>query len=120
MNARFSLTAPVLVATLLSLGVQAEGPPPLVHNPFSRPPSAVLPDALPVFSADGSEQPLDLRATMVAGADRLANVAGRTLRPGDEVQGYKLLQVLEDRAVFSREGQRVTVHVKPHLVDDNE
>ena len=56
---------------------------------------------------------------MVSTGDRLANVGGRVLRPGDEVSGSKLLRVYEDRAVFLSNGKEVTVHVKPGLDDDN-
>ena len=98
----------------------AAEPAPLAHNPFSRPPSAVPRDVAPLINEDGTSQQIDLRATMVASNDRLANVAGRTLRPGDEMQGYTLVEVLEDRAIFLRAGKRLTIYVKPDLVEDNE
>ena len=105
---------------LLCAGALAAEPLPLTHNPFSRPPSAISPDAARAVADGGPVQELDLRATMVASNDRLANVAGRTLRPGDEIQGYTLLQVFEDRAVFLRAGQKLTIYVKPDLVEDDE
>lgn len=92
----------------------------LSNNPFARPPSTIPEDARPVVSADGSSQALDLRATMTASNSRLANVAGRILRPGDEVQGFTLLRVFEDRAVFIHQGKRLTIYVKPDLVEDND
>ena len=91
----------------------------LVHNPFSRPPSAST-----TSSSDGTArrsqmpQVLDLRATMVASNTRLADVAGQILRPGDELNGYRLLHVFEDRAVFHIEGKRLTIYVKPELGRD--
>ncbi len=109
-------------AFLLLTGLAAAAePPPLAHNPFSRPPSAVLrADAARSLDDDGALTALDLRATMVASRDRLANVGGRILRPGDDIQGYKLLQVYEDRAVFARNENRLTVFVKPDLVESDE
>lgn len=104
---------------LCATGTAAE-PPRLANNPFARPPSAVTIPERPIVRADGSTQEIDLRATMVGSRDKLANVAGRILRPGDEVQGYKLLLVFENRAVFSRAGNRLTIYVKPDLEDDDE
>ncbi|MDH3533026.1 MAG: hypothetical protein OEO82_08855 [Gammaproteobacteria bacterium] len=116
------LSQPGIASLVLLLGASgyAAEPPALKHNPFSRPPSAITLESRPLITADGSVQPLDLRATLVAATDKLANVAGRTLRPGDDVQGYKLLQVFEDRAIFLRDGKPLTVYVKPDRVEDNE
>ena len=89
-------------------------------NPFARPPSVVITPRLSEPRVDGDPTGLELRATLVGSRDRLANVAGKTLRPGDEFQGYTLVQVLEDRAVFARAGKRLTVFVKPELEEDDE
>lgn len=113
----------IVVATLVVLPggtVSADTPTSLAHNPFARPPSEVTMEVRNPVQADGTVAPLDLRATMVGATDRLANVGGRTLRPGDEVQGYKLMQVYEDKAIFSRDGNRLTVYVKPHLVEEDD
>ena len=75
-------------------------------------------DDAPVRNADGSTSAIELQATMVAVNDRLANVAGRILRPGDEVQGFTLLRIYEDRAVFSRQGHEQTIFVKPDLAEN--
>ncbi|MDH5622023.1 MAG: hypothetical protein OEY74_08070 [Gammaproteobacteria bacterium] len=120
MNIHYRLVACALLALLTNADGLADEPVSLLHNPFSRPPSLIIRASNPVIEKDGTVRTLDLRATMVSKTDRLANVAGRTLRPGDEVQGYTLLQVFEDRAVFSRAGARLTVYVKPELVDDDE
>ena len=120
MNALRLIVRWAMLGTLLAAGVLAAEPAPLAHNPFSRPPSTVPQDIMPLVTDDGTAQQIDLRATMVAANDRLANVAGRTLRPGDEMQGYKLIEVLEDRAIFLRAGKRLTIYVKPDLVEDDE
>lgn len=120
MNAGIVNTALALLATLLGASVHADEPAKLAHNPFSRPPSTVSDDARDLVQSDGSVTPLDLRATMVSSNRKLANVAGRTLSPGDEVQGYVLLKILEDRAIFSRDGKRLTVLVKPDSEEDDE
>lgn len=120
MNTRSIYLAWVSLLILPLPGAQAAEPAPLTHNPFSRPPSAVPRDIAPLIADDGTPQPIDLRVTMVASNDRLANVAGRTLRPGEEMRGYTLLRVYEDRAVFLRAGKELTIYVKPDLVEDDE
>jgi len=120
MNIRIKHLSWGVLAMLFATHGMADEPTTLTHNPFSRPPSAVLRDDRPVLAEDGTVRAIDLRATMVSSTDRLANVAGHTLRPGDDVQGYTLQQVFEDRAIFSRGGARLTVYVKPELVDDDE
>ncbi len=109
-----------IVALLLGSSVSASEPPTLRGNPFARPPSVVTTPSLSEPRVDGDPTGLELRATLVGLRDRLANVAGKTLRPGDEFQGYTLVQVLEDRAVFARAGKRLTVFVKPELEKDDE
>ena len=93
----------------------------LTHNPFSRPPSA-SPSRIGEGATRSSRAPqvLDLRATMVGRNSRLADVAGQILRPGDELNGYTLLQVFEDRAVFDIDGKHLTIYVKPELARDDE
>jgi hypothetical protein len=96
----------IVTATLICLmlgtpwpatAAAADGPPRLSHNPFSRPPSEV--------SLEDQNFP---------------NVAGRILKPGDEIQGYLLVAVQEEYAVFKRDSKTITVYVKPHLEEDNE
>jgi len=120
MNQLHQLAVATSLLLALCVAATAAEPPRLAHNPFSRPPSQVtIPDRLRE-RPDGSTQELDLRATLVASRDKLANVGGKILRPGDEVQGYTLLQVFEDRAVFTREGNQLTIYVKPNLEQDDE
>lgn len=97
----------------------ASEPQALAHNPFSRPPSEVAIDvSAPIVIAEGSTTAPDLRATMVTIGSRLANVAGIILQPGDEIQGFRLLHVYEDRAVFESQGRQQTVYVKPDPAED--
>lgn len=112
-----------LVAAAVLLGAPAAADVPereLRNNPFSRPPSRVVRESGPSVLPDGTVQPIELRATLVTGRHGLANVAGRILKPGDEVAGYTLLRVYEDRAVFRQAGRTVTVYVKPELAEDDE
>jgi hypothetical protein len=118
MNSRIFKATAVLVA--LAPAVPVAGAE-LAHNPFSRPPSNIVATE---SDTPGRERqpvrPLELRATMIAGRSGLANVDGRILRPGEEIDGYRLERVYEDRAVFSRAGKPITVYVKPQLVNDND
>ena len=99
----------------------ANDAPRLANNPFSRPPSAVARTEIgSIISTETGENTVVLNATLVGLGGGLANVAGRIIRPGEEVDGFRLVKVYEDRAVFSTNGRRFTVYVKPDPVDDDE
>lgn len=115
-----TVTLVTAVVLALSSVTQAQEPPRLSNNPFARPSSEVTVTARPLLRIDGSTQELDLRATLVGSNDKLADVAGKVLRPGDEVQGYTLLQVFEDRAVFAKAGSRLTIYVKTDPEENDE
>ncbi len=104
-----------------SIVAAADEPPTLDHNPFSRPPAeAIRDDRTMVENDDGSGTTLALQATMVGAASRLANVAGRILKPGDEIQGHLLVAIYEEYAVFRKGGKSITVYVKPNLAENDE
>ena len=109
-----------LLACVASV-MAAETPSSLTHNPFARPPSnsPLIRDQSSILN-DTPEATIDLRATLVSTRGRLANVAGRIMRPGDEVQEIRLIEVYEDRAVFLQSGRKLTVYVKPKLEEDDE
>ena len=96
-----------------------ENPPALKHNPFSRPPSEVLRDS-PVEPGRtiGTTFIPQVRATMIGSVNKLANVDGRILKRGDEVEGYLLVAIHEQYAVFRRNGEDIEVYVKPLAEDD--
>jgi len=109
---------------LLSTGVLVaddhERPPELQHNPFSRPPSEVLRQLPAEPGRDrGTSLLPELQATMIGSRSRLANVGGRILKRGDEVEGYLLVAIHEQFVVFRRNGEDITVYVKP-LADEDE
>ncbi len=121
MSARRRIVGSVaLLPVFVCTSTWATEPASLRHNPFSRPPSEAVNDPGIGPAWGGTERDVDLRATMVASNGKLANVAGRILRPGDEINGLTLLEVFEDRAVFASDGRRLTIYVKPELVDDDE
>lgn len=106
-------------AWLICCSASAAEPPPLANNPFARPPSASTLDTGRV-DQNRSASGINLLATMVSSTDRLANVGGRIIRQGDEINGYRLLQIHENRAVFERNNTQLTVYVKPQLDQDND
>lgn len=92
----------------------ADEPRALNHNPFSRPSSEKSPISRAMITTDeGSPSSLALLATLVGPEERYADVAGRIMKPGDEVDGYRLLEVQEDNATFAKDGRRFTVNVRP-------
>ena len=111
----------LLMATVPSLLAAADDPPELEHNPFSRPPSEAIASAPARGGAESvTGDPLQLQATMIGSVQRLANVDGRILRRGDEIQGHVLVAIHERYAVFERNGKRTTVYVKPLQADNDE
>ncbi len=120
MNMRISWLILGLLAA--SLDVSADEPRGLANNPFQRPDIAEIPQPVQV-EENGSETvrpELDLRITLIAGRERLAKVGEKLLRPGDDVDGYTLVRVYENRAVFERRGKEITVRVKPGLLADDD
>ena len=81
--------------------------PKLHFDPFerpellSRPPPAVLENTEP--AAPPMWQPR-LRAVMVAGRASVANVEGQLVGIGEELDGHRLVEVTERRAVFEKDG----------------
>ncbi len=114
-----ALTFALLVSAWSPTSSAQDGPPTLQNNPFSRPPSNVfIDDRVSSRTAEAASDPLTLQATMIGTRSRLANVDGRILRPGDEIQGHVLVAIHERYAVFRRNGKDTTVYVKPQLVDN--
>jgi len=97
--------------------VAADGPPQLRKNPFSRPPSNVtIDDRVSIRDDEVVSDSFELQATMIGTVNKLANVDGRILKPGDEIQGHVLVAIHERYAVFRRNGKDTTVYVKPQQV----
>ena len=104
---------------ILSASASASEPPPIEHNPFSRPPTEVrVQDGQREMSRPTTE--LVLTATMVSSAERLAHIDGRVVREGEQIYGYQLLRIYEDRAIFERNGNTETVYVKPERDENDE
>ena len=106
------------IALLLCASAVLADPPPLRNNPFSRPPAPLISEAVRP-EGDTNTSPLIVIATMVSSTGAFANIEGQVKRPGEEVRGYLLKHVYEDRAVFERDGNELTVYVKPELEEND-
>jgi len=101
--------------------IAADEPPALSRNPFSRPSSEVVRASTVVPNSDDGAGPIiPLQATMIGRMYRLANIDGRILKRGDKYQGYSLVAIHEQYAVFEAGGEFTTVYVKPLLAENDE
>ncbi len=88
------------------------------HDPFTRPALTGLQHASkPGPGRNGeptgaSTRRLKLQAVMVAGPKSIADVDGKMVRIGDEVYGYRLVEVHERGAVFEKNKTRVAVSIR--------
>ncbi len=82
----------------------------LQSNPFARPLVEKPTEAKPILAPEPSSlKDLELRATMVTKGDSFANVGGMILGIGEEIQGYRLVSVENEKAVFSKAGEFITL-----------
>ena len=62
----------------------------------------------------------ELRAVMLAGADSMVNVDGAMVRIGEEIRGYRLIEVRDGEAVFVNGGKRLGVAMRGGASDPEE
>jgi hypothetical protein len=90
----------------------------LQHDPFARPALTGLQHASRPGPARNGEptgaatRRLKLQAVMVAGPKSIANVDGTMVRIGDQVYGYRLVEVHERGAVFEKNKARFVVSIR--------
>ena len=94
-----------IATSLVVCAARAGDAPALTKDPFVRPQLIEL--AQPVAAI--APPPLELRAVLSAGDTSLANVGGRILRVGEEIDGYRLVAVSEGGARFARDGRSIEV-----------
>src|SRR5712691_3731843 len=98
----------------------------LQHDPFARPALAGLQHASRPGPARNGEptaastRRLKLQAVMVAGPKSIANVDGTMVRIGDQIYGYRLVEVHERGAVFEKNKTRVAVSIRRDAGQDND
>lgn len=101
----------LLVMVLLqgvALANDSDGP--LHINPFLQP-RTVASTSKTAQSDDGVS--MQLRGIMLAGEHSLANIGGKIVGVGDEINGYRLIAVNERGVVLDRDGTRKELGVRP-------
>lgn len=107
-----------LVCTLLLLLVAGPLSAELLRRDPFKPPAELL--AAPVSNGSAplavGTQP-KIRGILVAGDQSLVNLGGELLGIGESANGYRLLQVSEDHAVFQRGDEVITLSLYPDKED---
>ena len=95
----------ILVCLCLSPASHSAGHE-LKTNPFAR--SVEVEEQVPASPAVVEELsvPFVLRGTMVAGQQSLANISGVVVSLGEEINGYKLVDVQQREVVLQRNDDR--------------
>ena len=109
----------IVVAALMALSAavfSAEQEQQLQHNPFKRPNYLNMTGTSSAESGLHGNVKMDLRATLSAGKDSLVNVGGKFYRIGDDIDGYELLSVEDDKAIFLNAGKSISVKVNRNTV----
>ncbi|MEE8427920.1 MAG: hypothetical protein V3S33_00260 [Gammaproteobacteria bacterium] len=92
----------------------------LQSNPFARPLVEKPEQRGSVQEPEPSVlEGLQLRAIMTAGSESLANVGGKIVGIGEEIEGYRLVSVDHERAVFSKHGKLITLTLKQEAENAN-
>lgn len=82
----------------------------LHRDPFDfseiRPPARIIE---PDVKVEEQTITLELRATLISKRHSLANLNGKIIEEGEEVEGYRLLKIGEDEVVLEKDGKQVTV-----------
>jgi hypothetical protein len=109
-----------LLVVFASGGVADETVYMLQSNPFAQP---LVEKPAQRGSAQEPEpsvlEGLRLRAIMTAGPESLANVGGKIVGIGEEIEGYRLVTVDHEQAVFSKHGKLITLTLKQEAKNAN-
>ena len=84
----------------------------LKKNPFKRPVFVSDKNKTSFATTSSLGDELDLRAAMFAGKNSLVNIGGNIVRIGEEINGYRLMSVLEDKVIFSKNNSLFTISLK--------
>ncbi len=94
----------------------------LKHDPFARP---LLSTPLPSNTAAGTvveeEIPWNpqLIAVMVSGKNSLVNLDGIIIKIGEEKDGYRLVQVRDQEAIFKKGNKRIVLNMEMSTLRKN-
>jgi len=84
---------------------------PLKNNPFKRPQSVLIKQRLKQPGYDTVDEGMQLRATLVSEHYPVANINGKVMTTGDEINGYVLKNVFENRVVLTRDGKDIELRL---------
>lgn len=89
----------------------------LRHDPFARPALATQVAAMRQTGTAGSPDLAPtwnppLVAVVVAGSDSLVNIDGAVVRMNEEIDGYRLVAVREQEAVFQQGRKRIVLKMR--------
>jgi hypothetical protein len=86
--------------------------PTLANDPFVRP--QLVEHQEPATAAEAAAPPLELRAILFAGDASRVDIGGRIVRVGEEIDGFTLISVSEDGALFERGGRSIRIALPEH------
>ena len=108
----FSVVILITGLAILSATLQAANVAPKLHlDPFEKP------DSLLLQSRELDVEPLpepvswqpELRATMRSSTGAMVNIDGDIIAIGEEINGFRLLEVQERSAIFGKNGEKYPV-----------
>ena len=85
---------------------------PLVHDPFVQPAFLKAPAHTARRVTAEVKPKLQLRSILQAGDESMVNLNGEILMIGDTYQGYKLVEVGKQSAVFIKDGNKIKVSLR--------
>lgn len=102
----------VLLVTLLPAMVASGEGVVLKTNPFERPLVTSSKDDVPdEVVVEAPQVTLELRGTMAAGENSLANIGGEILAIGQEISGYRLVAVHQRHVVLEKNETQRTLQI---------
>jgi hypothetical protein len=84
----------------------------LKHDPFQLPAFAREANSSAMMSVSASGDELELRGILLSKNNPMVNINGEILKIGDVIDGYKLLDINAQQAVFEKQKNRITLQLK--------
>lgn len=112
MTAHFVYAGVILMA--LCCSGTAKAAETLQYDPFARPSITNLSTTSTTAEDAVTEEAIwnpPLTAVMVAGKNSLVNVDGVIVKLGDEIDGYRLIEVKDYQAIFKKGNKRVVLSI---------
>nr|WP_179210281.1 hypothetical protein [Crenothrix polyspora] len=95
----------------------------VLHDPFQRPAISQKSMAVPETAKTPVQPPVwipQLKATLLAGRNSMANVNGKVIKLGETINGYKLIKVGERSAIFVKNKQHKQITIDDETNKQNE